>query len=183
MRLQRILIATSTAIAVLSAPAVVRAQVVTATGGEVNLGAEKGVVDGMIAGESFEVELGTLAAGKSTNPAVKELASMLVTDHRTHLEAMRGMAPAPQGGGAAPASDPSAAEDTKKLAQLRGLPADSTFDKAFVSVVVDSHQRSIDNLKKWQAAAKSPALKADVDAALKVAEQHLARAQAVAQAK
>jgi predicted outer membrane protein len=105
---------------------------------------------------------------------------LLVTDDRAHIDSLRKLADAPDVGRMAPSGDSSSMKDARRFAQLRAMPADSGFDRAFITDQVQRQQRAIDNLKKWRANATSPALQADIDQALSTSEQHLARAQAVA---
>ena len=178
MRTSRLLVAAST-LAVVAIPFTARAQVVTASGGEVTVASQKTFVDRLIVGDSIEVAMAQLAIDKSKNPAVKELAMTLANDHRTRLEALKVLAGKPDVGRAALPGDNSAKPDIALLMQLQSLP-DSTFDRAFVTAQIARHERSIDALKSGRAAAKSPDLQKDIDAAIPVAEQHLAKAKAVA---
>ena len=179
--MHRLLIAASTAIAAsVVTSETVRGQVVTASGGEVRVFTQKNIVDRLIVGDSLEVDMARFVAGQTKNPAVRDFANLLITDDRAHIDSLHKLADAPDIGRMAPSSDSIAAKDARRFAQLRAMPADSSFDRAFVTEQVQRHQRAIDNLKKWRASATSPALQADIDRALPVVEQHLARAQSVA---
>jgi predicted outer membrane protein len=181
MRMHRLLIAASTAFAasVVTSEAA-RGQVVTAAGGEVTKFTQKNIVDRLIVDDSLEVEMARFAAGQTKNAAVREFANLLVTDNGAHIDALRKLADVPDIGRMAPSGDSSSAKDARRFAQMRAMPADSTFDRAFVTDQVQRLQRASDNLKKWRAAATSPVLQADIDRALPVVEAHLARAQSLA---
>jgi len=181
MRLYRLLIAASTAIAA-SAVATKAApgQVVTASGGEVTTFSQKNIVDRLIVSDSLEADLAKYVAGQTKNAAVRDFANLLVTDDHAHIDSLRKLADTPDVGRMAPPGDSSSAKDARRFAQLRAMPADSSLDRAFITDQVQRQQQTIDNLKKWRATATSPALQADIDRAVPVVEQHLARAQAVA---
>lgn len=154
-----------------------RAQVVTSSGGEVAGALQKKIVDRMIVGDSVEIEMAKLASSKTKNPAVRDLAALLSAGHRAHLDTLHKLAESPDVGRVA---DAESANEARALDQLRGMPADSSFDRAFVAAQVELHQHAIDNLKKWRAAASSPALQQDIDRTIPLLEGHLTRAQAVA---
>jgi putative membrane protein len=154
-----------------------RAQVVTASGGEVSASLQKKIVDRMIVSDSVEIEMARFAATQTKNPAVRDLATLLAAGHRTHLDTLRKLAASPDVGRA---SDAESASDVRAFTQLRGMPADSSFDRAFVNAEVQLHQQAIDNLKKWRAVATNPALQQDIDRTIPLLEGHLTRAQGVA---
>lgn len=168
--------ATVLAVALMTGP-VARAQVVTSAGGEVTGTIQKKIVDRMIVSDSVEIEMARLAASQTKNPAVRDLAALLVAGHRAHLDTLHKLAESPDVGRAA---DAASASDVRAFEQLRGMPADSGFDRAFVTAEVQLHQQAIDNLKKWRTIATSPALQQDIDRTIPLLEGHLARAQSVA---
>lgn len=154
-----------------------RAQVVTSSGGEVAGSLQKKIVDRMIVSDSVEIEMAKLASTKTKNPAVRDLAALLSAGHREHLDTLRKLAESPEVGRVADAENASVA---RTVDLLRGMPADTSFDRAFVTAQVELHQQAIDNLKKWRAAATNPALQQDIDRTIPLLEGHLTRAQAVA---
>jgi putative membrane protein len=154
-----------------------RAQVVTSSGGEVSGTLQKKIVDRMIVSDSIEIEMARLATSRTKNPAVRDLATLLVSGHRAHLDTLHKLALSPDVGRAA---DSESASDVRALERLQSMPADSAFDRAFVDAEVQLHQQTIDNLKKWRTVATNPALQQDIDHTIPLLESHLARAQAVA---
>jgi predicted outer membrane protein len=178
MHAHRLLIGASSLAVSLTMAFPALAQVVTA-GGEVTGLAQKKIVDRMIVADSLEIEMARLATSQTKNPAVRDLAALLATGHRSHLESLRKLAESPDVG-REPGADSINARDARALAQLRSLPADTSFDRAFVAEQFELHQRMIDNLKKWRSTATNAALREDIDHALPILEAHLARAQAVA---
>jgi putative membrane protein len=137
---------------------------VTTSGGEITTLSQKNVVDHMIVADSLEVEEAQLAMTRTQNAAVKDLANMLVTDHKAHL---------------ANPGDSSAAIAAAGFGQLQSMSADAGFDKAFVDAQIQTHTREIATLKALRAAAKDDDLQKDIDATLPVLDRHLARAKAV----
>src|SRR5690242_70397 len=81
------------AVALCTAASISRAQVTIKTsGGEVVQFSQKNLVDHRIIGDSIEVEAAKLAAARTQNAAVKDLANMLVTDHSGHLDNLHKLA-------------------------------------------------------------------------------------------
>jgi len=66
----------------------VAAQVVTTAGGEVVSPAQKNLVDRLIVSDSIQAATAKLAAEKAQNPAVKDLATQLASDHSSHAAAL-----------------------------------------------------------------------------------------------
>jgi putative membrane protein len=165
----------STAALVMTASAV-RAQVVTSAGGEVSKMTQKQFVDRLIVGDSIEIAMAQLAVERTKNPAVKDFANTLVTDHRTPLDSLRALSAKPDVGREEVAGD---LEGVRVLGQLRTMPADSTFDRAFINAQIASHERTIDMVKKLRPTVSSPEVQQLVDKTVPVLEQHLAAAKVI----
>ena len=153
---------------------------VTTSNGDVITYTQKNLVDHMIIGDSIELEMAQLAAMRTQNAAVKEFATMLVTDHKNHLEGLHKIAAEHDVGRQALASDTSGADAIRVLASLKEMAADSGFDNAFVRDQIEHHQHEITALKMFGGAAKDDDLKDDIKHTLPVLERHLARAKEVA---
>jgi putative membrane protein len=156
------------------------AQVTTTSGGDVTMFSQKNLVNHLIVGDSIEVEMAQLAASRTQNAAVKDFANQLVTDHKAHLDQLSKFAANAAIGREANASDTSGAHLAGLLAGLKTMPADSTFDRAFVQEQIAHHQAVINSLKTMRAAAKDADLQKDLDATLPVLEKHLSTAQQLA---
>jgi putative membrane protein len=156
---------------------------VTTAGGNVVLYTEKNVVDHMIVGDSLELEIAKLASTRSKNQAVRDFATMLVTDHTKHLENLRKIAESDVGR-TVNTSDSTGIHLTKLLTQLQGMAADSGFDQAFIRHEVQHHQNEIAWLKQVRPGAAGDELDddlgKDIDATLPTLEQHLAKAKTIA---
>jgi putative membrane protein len=157
---------------------VASAQVVT-SGGEVTKLTQKNLVDRMIVADSLEVGMAQLAVERTKTAAVRDLANLLINDHKTHLDSLHAFAAKPDIGREAIPGDPESQKTIRAFAQLRSAP-DSTFDKLFVSAQIESHERAIDALKKNKSVATSPEVQKDIDGAITVLEAHLGRAKGVA---
>jgi putative membrane protein len=162
-------------------PEFVNAQVTTTSGGEVALKiTQKNVVDQLIVRDSLEIALAELAASRSQNAAVKDLASALATDAKAHLENLQKLAGNADVGREAGA-DRSAAAIADALAKLQAIPADKTaeFDKAFVDTQIALHEAAVAAYATYAPAAAHAELKSDLDAAVPQAQKHLEAAKAL----
>ena len=153
---------------------------VTTSNGEVTTYTQKNLVDHLIIGDSIEIEMAKLAAMRTQNTAVKELANMLVTDHEGHLEALRKIAAEHDVGRQALASDTAGAAAIRALTNLQSMAADSGFDHEFVRQQIEHHKQELIAIKMFGGAAKDDDLKDDLKRAAPLLERHLARARAVA---
>ena len=98
-------------------------------------------------GDNSEVALGKIAQSKGSSQGVKDLGTMLVTDHGAHKTEVAGIA---QHNGVAVTDD--IMDEAKTLeTKLNGL-SGAAFDKAFVDAAVEDHQKDI---AKYEAQAKS----------------------------
>jgi putative membrane protein len=179
MYAQRLVVVAASSLAAMVTMAVPAFSQVVSSGGEVTGLAQKKIVDRMIVADSLEIEMAKLATAQTKNPAVRDLATLLAAGHQNHLETLRKLAASTDVGREA-SVDTVTARDVRVLAQLRTMPADTGFDRAFVTEQVELHQRMIDNLKQWRSTATNAALQADIDHTLPILEAHLTRAQAVA---
>jgi predicted outer membrane protein len=153
---------------------------VTTSKGEVMTYTQKNLVDHLIVGDSIEIEMAKLAAMRTQNTGVKDLANMLVTDHQGHLEALRKVASEHDVGREALSSDTSGAAAIRALTNLQSMAADSGFDREFVRQQIEHHKQELIAIKMFGGAAKDDDLKDDLKRATPLLERHLARARAVA---
>ena len=169
----------ATVLLLLSMTPAARAQVTTTSGGDVSMLSQKNVVDHLIVGDSIEVVMAQLAVSRSQNAAVKEFATMLVTDHQSHLTNLNKLAGKKDIGREANAADTSGAHIARALGELQSMSADSNFDRAFISAQIEHHTMAIAALNKMKPAAKDDDLQKDIDKTLPVLQNHLSRANAV----
>lgn len=155
-------------------------QVTVRSGGEVVSFSQKNVVDHMIRADSLEVEMAKVAAARTQNGAVRDYANMLVTDHQKHLDNLLKLAGKHDIGREANAGDTASMASIRTLSELRTMPADSGFDRAFIREQIRDHLDDIAGLKMLRPAAKDDDLQQDIDRTMPVLERHLARARELA---
>jgi putative membrane protein len=141
-----------------------------------------------------EVALGKLAAEKSQNGEVKQFAQMLVSDHTAVNEQLRllaqrnGATPAPRddskrsGTDSSPpsATAPGAAPSSPEVQQLSQL-SGTDFDKKFLEIVVERHEKSVELYSAEAEKGANPAAKKLATEALPKIKEHLAQAKSLQQ--
>jgi putative membrane protein len=126
-------------------------------------------------GNLLEIRLGALAAKRSTNPAVKQFAQRMVTDHTTMGNQWTSLATRLRLG------TTSALDATQQqlLSTLTSVPA-ADFDRQYMSTMVQEHQNDIATLQRMGPSAQSPEVRQLAANGLPILEQHLTMAQQVA---
>ena len=119
-------------------------------------------------GGMAEVELGKLALTKSSNAKVKEFADMMVNDHgkaNTELMAIAKMKNI---------TLPGMVDEMhqKKMDELKGK-SGADFDKAYVDVMVDGHEKTLKLMQDEAADGKDMDLKAFASKTAPVVQAHL----------
>jgi putative membrane protein len=133
--------------------------------------ANKAAVGGMA-----EVALGKLALQKTSSAKIKEFANMMVTDHSKANDELMGIAKNKNMNLPATVD----AEHQHKMDSLSNL-SGKQFDKAYVSAMVEGHQKTLDLMQteasngkdadlKAFAAKTAPVVKAHLDAITKINE-------------
>lgn len=89
-------------------------------------------------GDNSEVAMGKLAQDKGSSQSVKDLGSMLASDHGAHKATVAGLA---QSAGVA-VTDDVKDEAKTEMTKLNGLSGDA-FDKEFVRATVEDHKKDI----------------------------------------
>jgi len=119
-------------------------------------------------GGMAEVELGTLAAGKASNARVKEFGQRMVTDHGKANEELKALAARknitlPQ------SLDAKHKAEHDRLAAMSG----AAFDRAYVTAMVNDHQKDVAEFKKQAASNADPDVKAWAAKTLPTLQEHL----------
>jgi putative membrane protein len=140
-----------------------------------------------------EVELAKLAAEKSQNDQIKQFAQMLVSDHTAVNEQLKqlsernGVTTAPRDGTkrsgtetSPPITSPGAAPSSPKAQQLAKL-SGSQFDKAFMKMVVEGHEKSVDLYSKESERGADPTAKKLANETLPKIKEHLSQAKSLQQ--
>src|SRR5690242_7134654 len=154
----------------------VAAQVVTTAGGEVVSPAQKNLVDRLIVSDSIQAATAKLAAEKAQNPAVKDLATQLASDHSSHAAALAKIADKKEVGREANPGDVSGTDLANEFKTLESMPAGPEFDKAYLKAVIADHQAALAAINAGKAAAKDDDLKKDLDATSTALQSHIAHA-------
>ncbi len=134
----------------------------------------------MAAGQSdlYEINSSQIAVRKSTNPAIRRYAEMLVTHHQKTTAAT--VAAVRKAGMTPPAAmlDPGA---TASIAELQSAsPAD--FDRLYLGQQVPAHQAALDLHKGYGTGGDNPQLRATARKAVPIVQQHLTLAQTMMRA-
>lgn len=140
-----------------------------------------------------EVELAKLAAEKSQNPQIKQFAQMLVSNHTAVNEQLvllgqrNGAAPVPrddtQRGGAdspdsPPATSPGAAPTSAKAQELAKL-SGAEFDRKFLAMIVEGHEKSVELYTRQSESGADPAAKKLASEMLPKIREHLQQAKSL----
>jgi putative membrane protein len=119
------------------------------------------------AGGMAEVSLGKLAAGKATNPDVKQFAQRMVDDHSKANDELKALAS--QKGVTLPVDvDPAAKAIEGRLSKLSG----ETFDKAYMQDMVKDHDKDVAAFKHASTTAADADLKAWAAKTLPTLQEH-----------
>ena len=131
--------------------------------------ADQSIVDGMARANIAEIEAAKLALSKSQSADVKAFAQQMIDDHTKALGNVTSLA---QNKGVNLPTEPDAKH--KAMAAKLGKLSGAAFDKAYMAQAgVDDHGKVLAALKKDQAKAKDPDVKALAAKMLPTVEQHL----------
>jgi putative membrane protein len=158
----------------LAAPAA--SQVVTTAGGDVVSTAQKHLIDNLITIDSIQAATAKMAATKTENPAVRDFANSLASDHAAHADALAKIAAKKDVGREADASSKIATDFSGRYTALESAPAGAEFDRAFLQAVVANHQAEIAAINSGKASAGDEDLKKDLDQTVGGLQSHLAKA-------
>jgi putative membrane protein len=124
-----------------------------------------------------EVQLGTLAQQKSSNPSVKEYGAMMVSDHTAAANKLQAIASSKD---IKLPTSPSVEQLATKT-KLEVLSGDA-FDKSYIKGMIKDHQDDIAMFKKEAASGQDPDAKAYAIATLPTLEKHLKKIESIAAA-
>lgn len=125
-------------------------------------------------GGLMEVELGKLAEQNAENPRVKKFGAMMVKDHSKANDELKSIATSKN------INVPANMEDKNmdKVEDLRKKQG-AEFDKDYMDLMVDDHEKDIDKFKKQAEDGKDPEIKAFASKTISVLMMHLDSAKAV----
>ncbi|GAB2981969.1 DUF4142 domain-containing protein [Mucilaginibacter puniceus] len=124
------------------------------------------------AGSKAEVELGNLALAKTANSSVKDFANMMVTDHTKSSEELMDMAK----NKSFVLPDTLDAEHKALADNLRNLTG-AEFDRAYMTAMVEGHQKMLNLLQTQASTGLDANLKDFAAKTAPVVQMHLERAQ------
>ncbi len=123
-------------------------------------------------GGMAEVELGNLALAKTANTSVKDFANMMITDHTKSNQELMAMAK----GKSFTLPDSLDGEHKATADNLRNLTG-SAFDKAYMTAMVDGHQKMLNLLRTEAASGMDANAKDYATKTIPVVQVHLEHAQ------
>ena len=118
-------------------------------------------------GGLMEVNLGNLAASKATNPDVKAFGQRMQTDHGKAGDELMKVAKAK---GFDLPTTPNA--ETQKASDELSKKSGAAFDKAYMKMMVEDHDKDVAEFKKEQSSVKDGDLKGWLDKTIPVIEDH-----------
>jgi len=122
---------------------------------------------------------GAVASKKATNPAVKDFARLMMTEHHTlrkqgqDLAKKLGVTPAP------PATNPLQPLVEAETAALESTPKGAEFDRVYIEQEIAAHKAVLDLAENAGSQAQNEQLKALIDQAKPVIEKHLEQAEKI----
>lgn len=119
----------------------------------------------------MEVRLGQLAQSKATNSAVKQFGQQMVTDH-TNLENQLAATISKSGTQFKPGMTGDHEKEVDRLGKLSG----AEFDRAYMTAMVDHHQRDIATFQTQAQSARSAEVRQIAANGLPVLQRHLTMA-------
>jgi putative membrane protein len=138
-------------------------------------GTPSAILSQMNVSNTMEIQLSRMASKQATTPAVKRIATQLVTDHSKNRQEVMALAKklnvslTPASGGNVSASDSAAMP-----ADLQGK-SGAEFDRAFVQHQMQVHQTNIQKIQDQMIpAVQEPQVKAYLQKTLKAMQGHLA---------
>jgi uncharacterized protein (DUF305 family) len=141
---------------------------------------EQNLMHHMIVGDSVEVAMSQRAAARTTNAAVRDLATMLASDHIEHMQKLIALSARDHIERSPYAGDTSGMH--MMHAVMMEMPDSAwaaTSDQAFVRHQIMHHAHELAMLRAERPAAHDDEFEKVIDATVPVLQQHLARAQQV----
>jgi putative membrane protein len=119
-------------------------------------------------GGMAEVVLGQMASSKGTSPDVKNFGNRMVSDHGKANDELKQLA---QTKGVTLPADID--DESKKMSDKLSTLSGKDFDKAYISGMVDDHEKDVKEFEKASKDAKDPDLKAWATKTLPTLQDHL----------
>lgn len=156
-----------------------------AMNGEADTGGQSGMSAGMSAdmtptnrtgyvqmaasSDMYEIQSSQIALAKAQNPAIRQFAQMMVTDHSNTSQQIMAAA---QAAGLPPMAPQMLPMHAQMVAQLQGA-STANFDRMYASQQLMAHQQALALHSNYAARGDTPALRAVAAAATPVVRTHL----------
>ena len=127
----------------------------------------------------WEIESSQLALQMSTNPAVRNLASVIIADHTAMGQQVTAAAAS---AGLPPPPTTLLPPQQSMLDQLRAAGSGPAFDMAYQQAQISAHQQAIQLMQNYAAQGDVPALRTVASQAIPTMQKHLSMAQSLAMA-
>lgn len=128
------------------------------------------------ASDMFEIESSKLALTRSTTPAVRDFAQMMIDAHTATTAGLKDAIASSGQSLTPPASLPSDLQG--KLDDLKKA-SDADFDKAYMDAQIDGHQAALNVLTRYETDGDVPALKTFAAETAPKVQSHLDKAKAI----
>jgi putative membrane protein len=126
--------------------------------------------------DQFEIQSSQLALQVSQNPAVRNMANMLIADHTRSTQMLMAAA---QSAGLTPPPPMLMPEEQAMLDQLRAAGSGPAFDMAFQPIQLQAHQKALALHQNYSAQGDVPALRTVAGQIVPVVQMHLQHAQSL----
>jgi putative membrane protein len=125
-------------------------------------------------GDAAEIQLGQMAQAKATDPQVKSFGERMVKDHSKADDQLQSIAQE-QHVGLPTELDAEHKAAKSRLSEKTG----SEFDKDYIRLMVQEHQRTIDKFKREAESSNDPTIKQFAQSSLPMLQSHLQEAQQI----
>ena len=127
--------------------------------------------------DQFEIQSSQLAHQRAQNPAVHNMANMLIADHTRSTQMLMAAA---QSAGLTPPPPALLPDDQAMLQQLQAAGSGPAFDMAFQQIQLQAHQKALALHQNYSAQGDVPALRTVAGQIVPVIQMHLQHAQSLA---
>jgi len=141
--------------------------------------AEQQLMNSIIVGDSLEAAMAQRVAARTQNAAVKELATMLATDHTAHAQSLAELSKSEKVGRLADPSDTTAIRQARVIVQLDSMAVGKFLDQAFVREQITHHANAIATLKAKRPLAHDDDFEKAIDQTIPLLQKHLEKAKTV----
>jgi putative membrane protein len=139
------------------------------------------ILEHTASGDSLEIAMAQAAVRRTQHAGVASFARTMIADHTMSLQHGQAIAAQTNIGMTMATGDTSAMPMFAKLDSLNGIVSAADFDRRYLQSQVAMHQHMLAELQTLRTVAHDTAVRQHIDMMIPVVEQHLVRAQALAQ--